>query len=411
MTVSILLVVLFGVLWLINYRNSLKEVYNSMNIVLEFHEYNITIPGGSTGASSEGADGMERQRSYFMRNILFSVSENGDIDYQTMYSNYPYLSEYDDVNEVVNATIKTSREGKSFFRLNDRFYRVASNEHGGHIDYIFFDWTTERMLLFRSACWLSVAFFFATASVGLLAYVHSDKVLDPVKKGLEKGKSFISNASHELKTPLTIISANLSVIQSEPNSTVKDNEKWFETIEGQIKRTNTLIMDMLELSKLEDHKIDLSDSVDLSALTISNMLSVEALCFEKCINVSDDIEEGIAIKGNKSSLDRLVLILLDNAIKYTPYAGNVEISLKKVKKNIILSVVNSGDGIKADDLPFVFERFYKGDRARTQETNSKSFGLGLAIAKSITEHHGGKIECFSDVGKDTEFRVTFRQKG
>ena len=407
--VSILFVILFSILWFINFRNSLSEVHSALNTVLALRNYGITLPGTRPNNGVELPKDAEEDRSLFSRVILFSVDKNSNVDYQTLYTEYPFLTEYDDVDEIINATIKTTEDGKTYFKLNDRFYRIASENHLDHVDYVFFDWTTERSLNFTSAVWFISAYFFAIIAVGLIAYVNSDKVLDPVKKSVEKGKALISNASHELKTPLTIMSANLSVLRSEPNSTIQENEKWLNIIEEQIKRTNTLVLDMLELSKLEDHKIDLKDSVDLSMLLTSSILSVDALCFEKAILINDSIMENVKLLGNKPALERLILILLDNAIKYTPNSGTIDVNLQKVKKNIILSVKNSGVGIKKEDIPYVFERFYKGDRARTQESNAKSFGLGLAIAKSITEHHKGKIECSSEKGI-TEFKVTFKTK-
>ncbi len=407
--VSILLVILFSILWFINYRNNLSEVHSALSTVLSLHRYGIVLPGTNADGKEDGLPELEGDRSLYSRTILFSVHQNGTVDYQTLYIEYPYLLEYDDAHEIIESTIETDNKGKAHFKLNDRYYRIASSKHDDHVDYAFFDWTTERGLIYASATWFVIAFFFAIVTVGLLAYVHSDSVLDPVKKGMDKGKALISNASHELKTPLTIMSANLSVIRSEPRSTVEENEKWLSIIDEQIKRTNTLVLDMLELSKLEDRRLELRDEVDLSSLVTSNMLSVDALCFEKEIIITDVVEEGVCILGNKPALERLILILLDNAIKYTPNRGNVEVSLLKAKRNVVFSVKNSGEGIKEEDIPYVFERFYKGDRARTQESNAKSFGLGLAIAKSIAEHHNGKIECNSQKGI-TEFKVTFKSK-
>ncbi len=407
-TVSILLVVLFSVLWFINYQRSLRSVEQAMETVLKLHDYDITLP--DRGPTTE--DGDEESRSFISRAVLFTATQNGGIDYQTLFLGHPHLLEYNDISSIVTSTKKYADDGEERFALNGRIYRITTREHADHVDYVFFDFTAERSQSFDSASWFCVAFIFAATAVGLLAYVFSDKVLDPVKKGMENGKTLISNASHELKTPLTIISANLSVIQSEPESTVRENEKWFQAIEEQIKRSNDLIIDMLELSKLEDKGVSLDEKVELSSVVESAILAVEALCFEKMITLEEQIEDNIFVYGSKSSLERLALILIDNAIKYTPYAGNITVKLQHPnKKNVVLSVRNTGEGIKKEDLPYVFERFYKGDRARTQETNAKSFGLGLAIAKSITELHNGKIECSSEEHKYTEFKVTFKVKG
>ena len=404
--VSILLFVLFSVLWFINFRNSINEINDAMERMLVLNEYNISLP---PVLPDDDPDSYDEVNSLYTKTVLFTVSKDGVVDYQTLYIRYPYLIEIKGVKEIINRTISHADRGAKSFEYQFRFYRISSREYDNHTDYVFYDFSTERQLLFRSAFWYLMAFVFAGVTVGLLAYLLSDHVLDPVKKGLQKGKDFISNASHELKTPLTIIKANLSVIQSEPNATVKENEKWLQTIEEQVERTNSLVLDMLELSRLDNAEIRYSESVDLSAIVTSVTLSLEALCFEKEISIDEAIEDNAMVIGSKQNLERLVLILLDNAIKYTPDNGKISVGLHQNKKNVVFSVKNTGEGIKKEDLGLVFERFYKGDRARTQETNKKSFGLGLAIAKTICDQHKAKIECYSEENEYTEFTVTFKK--
>ena len=405
--VSMLLAVLFSVLWAINFRNSINEVNTAMERMLVLNQYNISLP---PVLPDDDPESYNEVNSLYSKTILFSATKDKVVDYQKLYKSYPYLADEQELEAIVNRTIAHADKGAKTFEYNFRFYRISSRDYADHTDYVFYDFSTERQLIFSSAFWYLMALAFASVAVGLLAYILSDHVLDPVKEGLKKGKDLISNASHELKTPLTIIKANLSVIQSEPNATIKDNEKWFQTIEEQIERTNSLVLDMLELSRLDNAEIRYSDTIDMSAIVTSSTLSVEALCFEKAINIKESIDEYVTVIGSKENLERLVLILLDNAIKYTPYEGDISVDLHRGKKSVVLSVKNSGEGIKKEDLSSVFERFYKGDRARTQETNKKSFGLGLAIAKTICDQHNAKIECFSEPNQYTEFRVTFRNK-
>ncbi len=407
--VSILLAVLFSVLWFINFRNAVREIDVAIERMLIFNEYNVSFPPSLPDDDPESYD---EANSLYAKIVIFSTSKDGEIDYQKFHNSYPYLAEVEGQEEVLERAVTASEGGGKGFEKDFRFYRVASRKVAdGRTNYAFYDFSTERILYLRSAFWYLMAFVFAIVAVGLLAYLLSERVLDPVKASVEKGKDLISNASHELKTPLTIIKANLGVIQSEPNSTVKDNEKWLQTIEEQVERTNSLVLDMLELSRLDNSDVLPTDEVDLSAIVTSATLSVEALCYEKEVVITENIASGVTVLGSKENLERLVLILLDNAIKYTPSkTGEVKVLLQRSKKNTILSVVNNGEGIKMGDLKFVFERFYKGDRARTQETNKKSFGLGLAIAKTICDKHKAKIECFSEPNKYTEFRVTFKNR-
>ena len=406
-TAGILLIVLFSVLWMINLRNQINEIKIGLDAVLELQGYQITPPKHPSFEDDE----VSESRSFYSRAVLFSVSENGAIDYQNILENHPYLEETDDLNDVINATVLAASADRNFYEVNGHFYVASMRAYDQHTDYVFFDWSAERSLILRSGFWFIMAYLFAITSVALIAYLLSDRVLEPVEESISKGKKLIANASHELKTPLTIISANLSVIQSEPESTVKSNEKWFEAIEEQVNRTNGLILDMLELSKMEDVGENIKEPVNLSEVVMAGSLTVEALCYEKSIIIDDQIEENVIINGIKKPLERLTLILLDNAIKYTPYGGNICVKLYRRKKNYVLSVRNTGEGIKEEDLPHVFERFYKGDRARTQGANNNSYGLGLAMAKAIAEHHDAKIDCQSVPNEYTEFKVTFRSKG
>ena len=410
-TAGILLIVLFSVLWIINLRNQINEIKIGLDTVLELQGYEITPPSELPIPPDFDGDEVSEGRSFYSRAVLFSVSENGIIGYQNIFDNHPYLEETDDLNEVINATILAANAERNFYEVNDHYYVASMRAHVNYTDYVFFDWSAERSLILRSGFWFIMAYVFAITSVALIAYLLSDRVLQPVDESISKGKKLIANASHELKTPLTIISANLSVIQSEPDSTVKANEKWFETIEEQVDRTNGLILDMLELSKMEDSAGEDKEPINLSEVVMGSTLAVEALCYEKSIVLNEIIEDGVTVLGVKKAIERLTIILLDNAIKYTPFGGNISVKLFKRKKNIVLSVRNTGEGISEEDLPHVFERFYKGDRARTQGKNNKSYGLGLAIAKAIAEHHDAKIECRSVMNEYTEFTVTFRSKG
>ena len=175
LTVSVLLVVLFSVLWFIDYRNGVYEIDTALETVMELHRYNVTLPGAHPDSGLNDSDDYQENRSIFARVILFTVSKDGVIDYQSLYEDYPYLLDYNDIDSIVERTVDVSNDSKNGFVLNGRSYRVNSSKHGTHTDYVFFDWTLERMLSIRSATWFIVAFMFAIWAVGLLAYIHSDR--------------------------------------------------------------------------------------------------------------------------------------------------------------------------------------------------------------------------------------------
>ena len=234
----------------------------------------------------------------------------------------------------------------------------------------------------------------------------TNKTIKPIKESFEKQKEFIANASHELKTPLTIIRTNTSLVLSNSSETVGSQSKWLNYINNQIERMSKLIDEMLSLAKLDTGK-ELEEFIvfDISKLINNVLLTFEAVLFENNIELSSNIEEDITIKGDRESIKKVFIILLDNAIKYTNKNGKIDVELNKDKNKIKLKIKNTGEGIKKEDLDKIFERFYRLDTSRARDTGG--YGLGLSIAKSIVESHNGKIYAESNIGKDTTFIIEF----
>ena len=240
----------------------------------------------------------------------------------------------------------------------------------------------------------------------LLSIYLTNKTIKPIKESFEKQKQFIADASHELKTPLTIISTNTSLILSDSSKTVESQSKWINYINNQVERMAKLIDEMLSLAKLDTNKelIEFTP-FDISKLMNNILLTFEAVIFENNIEFLSNIEEDIIIKGDKESIKKVLHILLDNAIKYTNKNGRIEVNLYQDKNKIKLKVKNTGEGIRKEELEKIFERFYRVDTSRARETGG--YGLGLSIAKSIVESHNGKIYAESNEEKDTTFIIEF----
>ncbi|MCF0149463.1 MAG: GHKL domain-containing protein [Clostridium sp.] len=234
----------------------------------------------------------------------------------------------------------------------------------------------------------------------------TNRSIKPIKESFEKQKQFIADASHELKTPLTIISTNTSLVLSNKNKTVESQSKWLNYIDNQIERMAKLIDEMLSLAKLDTGKeLEEFQVFNISKLINNVLLTFEAVFFENNIQLSSNIEDDITIKGDRENIKKVFIILLDNAIKYTNKNGKIDVELNHDKNKIKLKVRNTGEGIKKEDLDKIFERFYRVDTSRARETGG--YGLGLSIAKSIVESHNGKIYAESNIGKDTTFIVEF----
>lgn len=232
-----------------------------------------------------------------------------------------------------------------------------------------------------------------------LAKKVSKMIVKPVEETFEKQKQFISDASHELKTPLAVIEANADVLENEIGK-----NKWIDYIQNETESMNKLINELLLLAKIENvdnlreyKQLNLSKEVEI-------VLSMfESMAYEKQVIIKSKISENIIMNGNKEDIEHIVSTLTDNAIKHTESQKEVEIELKKEKNEIILKVKNVGDPIPQEEREKIFERFYRIDKSRNR--NEKRYGLGLAIAKSTIEKYNGKIEVFY---KDnfTVFKVT-----
>ncbi len=232
----------------------------------------------------------------------------------------------------------------------------------------------------------------------LVTFFLSRFVTKPAEQTLLREKQFISDASHELKTPLGAISINAQALELE-----NQDNLYIKNIISEAQRMSRLIEKLLTLSKLDEQEnINFSD-VNVSDICEEMFLTYESTAFEKNVEFKCDIEPELYIKGNEDELRQLLAILFDNALKNVKELGNVSIKCVKNKNNIEIAVENSGQGISPEDLPHVFERFYTSDTAR----ENNSFGLGLAIAKAIVDRHGGNIDVVSECNKKTIFIVKF----
>ncbi len=241
------------------------------------------------------------------------------------------------------------------------------------------------------------------AIIGVLVWSLSSKIFKPIKNTLEKQKQFISDASHELKTPLTIINANADVLAQNG-----ENNQFIENIKSQTARMDVLVADMLSLAKLDEGRITLqNEAFDISEVVTECVLPFDALAFEKNKNLNMDIAPDVVYYGDRSSVKKIINILIDNAIKYS--TKDIEVKLRREGGKIIaLSVFNTGSNIPDKDSNMVFERFYSGENSHSRE--SAGSGLGLSIAKGIADANKWKIEAESVYGKSMTITVYMKIK-
>lgn len=235
----------------------------------------------------------------------------------------------------------------------------------------------------------------AVIAVLFIAVFLANRIVSPLEESFKKQKQFISDAGHELKTPVSVVSANAELLSRE----IGEN-RWLANIQYENERMGSLVKQLLDLARTENVALQ-TERLDFSRLVSGELLPLESVAFENGLVLTADIAYGVFVSGDASKLKQLVSILIDNAIRHSENGKEVNIVLKSEHGNAKLSVVNDGKAIPEDMQKQIFERFYRMDVARSDDGH---FGLGLAIAKAITETHRGSIEV-SCYGGKVEFAV------
>lgn len=271
----------------------------------------------------------------------------------------------------------------------DRFFGVKSGlsyymtDKGGYTLIVFKDNTVMnenastlfKYTLIFGAVTLVVFFF--------LSRYLAKRIVSPLEESYLKQKQFISDAGHELKTPVSVIGANAELLERELGDNV-----WLSNIRYENERMSNLISQLLELARSEN-TAQKTERIDLSRLVAGETLPFESVAFEHGLGITSDIAEEIYVDGNAASLKQLVSILLDNAISHAK-GGDITLTLRKEHGTALLTVANCGDEIPKEQREKLFERFYRVDAARNGDAGH--YGLGLAIAKAVCDAHKGRIE-------------------
>lgn len=214
-------------------------------------------------------------------------------------------------------------------------------------------------------------------------------------------RRFVADVGHELRTPLTVIKGNINLLRRMGCS---DDES-LQSIEGEVDRLTRMIGDLLLLARVESGKLPMDPTlVELDVLLLEVLQQARVLAQER-VNLRLGDFDQVLVCGDRDRLKQVILNLVENAIKYTPRGGDVLVALGKSDQQACLTVSDTGPGIPPEDLPHIFERFYRAEKSRTRSGDGKGFGLGLSIAYWIVRHHGGEIEVESTLGKGTRFVV------
>ncbi len=299
--------------------------------------------------------------------------------------------------DIADLAAQIVAAGKDSGRIDTQFYRLTSQENGKLlivVDQSLAMQDARRVL--RLTVLLAVAED-ALLSLGAVWLIR--RMVKPVDEAMEKQKQFVWDASHELKTPLAVISANAEVLESESGPS-----KPLEYIQSEVRRTDQLVQSLLTLARMEKGSVQAQHApFDLSHTVLSVALPFESAIFEAGKVLVTEVPEGIPYTGDAEMIKQLCVILLSNAQKYSDAHGRITLTLEAKGERRILKVHNTGPAIPEEAQQKIFDRFYRVDSSHNREIEGN--GLGLAIAQSIVKEHKGKISVASREGEGTTFTV------
>lgn len=301
-------------------------------------------------------------------------------------------------SDAINYATQVAQSKKDKGTLHSYRYQKVSKDNGALL-IVFLDMSSSLINIFKLLLRSLLVGAFALIAMFILVFMFSSRAVAPVVESLEKQKRFITDAGHELKTPLAVISANIDVLELETGKS-----EWTTSIRNQIKRMNSLVKNLLTLSRMDEERMHVVFSdFNLSETVKETATSFQTVAEAKNKKFQIDIEDGIHLTGDKNSLNQLASLLLDNAIKYSSENGSIHLMLSK-GKNILLEVSNTCDSIPDGNLDRLFDRFYRADSSRSRDTGG--YGIGLSVARAIATSHGGTIEATRDGDKLIRFVVT-----
>ena len=326
---------------------------------------------------------------------FFTVDISSDGSIKASGGDYFDLTDESLLNELVNAVDEKSKETGILSKYDLRYMKA---EKGRDRTIVFADISSEKAMLKGLITNSAVIGLIGYAVIFIISLLLAKWVTKPVEKTWNEQKQFIADASHELKTPITVIMTNAEMMADKSYSE-SDREGFIKNILSTSKRMRGLVESLLELARLDNNRAPKKFvSIDYSKLINDSILPFEPLFFENDMVLDTEIEDGITVEGDKDKLRQVVSILLDNALKYSDPVEKVTVRLKRQTSGCLLSVSGHGTPLSKEDCLNIFKRFYRVDKARN---DGQSYGLGLAIADSIVSEHDGKIWAESENGYNT----------
>lgn len=327
------------------------------------------------------------QRSDYELSTFYSVTFSADGTVLSIFDGEKTVRSNDNLTELARQILN---EGNSSGRTGNLSYVVTQKD--GYTLVAFMDNTVSEAGL---QTMMRNALLVGGASLVVMFFISvflAKRIIRPLEENDKQQKQFISDASHELKTPIAVIGANADILSRELG-----HNEWLSNIQYESNRMGELVKQLLELSSAENREVAMEE-LDFSHVVTGESLVFETFAFENGKALQSNIEEGIVLTGNQNQLTQVISVLLDNALRHAT-GTQIELNLRKQGHNAVLIVSNEGEEISQEQLKHLFDRFYRVDDVRNSEENH--YGLGLSIAQAVVQKHGGTISANCSEGKVT----------
>lgn len=383
--VIFVLAVILGSINFVNYRRVIQDADRMLDVLADHN--------GRFPKKKKEREGFSPEAPYETRYFTVETGETGEI----LRVNTGKIAAVDKKEAETYAAKALKRTGSGGFILDYRYRKV---ENGDTVLLIFLD-CGRNLANCRSFLAASILVSVLGAAAVLLLVVFSSKrIVRPFAENYEKQRRFITDAGHEIKTPLTIIDSDVAVLELESG----ENE-WLRDILKQTERLRRLTDDLIYLARMEERKDQFQRILfPVSDVALETAASFQAIAKAKNKSFYCDIQKEQSCCGSQEYIRRLFSVLLDNAMKYSDENGTIRFTLKRKGRNILVSVWNTVEYIDPAQVPHLFDRFYRTDSSRSSGTGG--YGIGLAIARAVVTAHKGKITAVSEDGKSLEILVT-----
>ncbi|PWV92477.1 phospho-acceptor domain-containing protein [Paenibacillus cellulosilyticus] len=420
--ISLIMIVAFSSIYTITYQYNHKTMNNDFIQVSDFYrksggmngggkfgdnhgpkdqDSELKTPSGDIGIVGNVGGGGGKLGPQPERSVSFAINTDADWNITKTDSRFDMDDDFYKL-AVEHASSSDATRGNFTLDGNRWEYNVENTVEGYSI--VFMDVTNQYQFL------RNLLYTFLAVGLIMLVVIYftsryfANRSIAPVKEAFDKQQRFIADASHELRTPLAVINTNADVLLANSDDIIRTQMKWLNHIKSETERMRTLTSDLLYLTQMEDAREGvIMTSFNLSEAVENIILTLEAVIFEKNMVLDYDISPDLYTKGNSEQMKQVILILLDNAIKYTNAGGSIKLTLKKHGHDQQLTVTNTGEGIPQEHLARIFDRFYRVDASRSRQNGG--YGLGLAIAKTIVEQSKGRISAKSVLNETTSFTV------